>query len=219
MVAAGSVVPPGMQVPPQSLVMGLPGKVVRQVTQQDRDLVLRTAKHYVEYSRAYQQAYPAAKSQLPAGSAGTDVARLLRGLAVFDGLNEPELARVAGICRTVTYRQGQVITQQNADDSDLFVVRDGLLEVSVGEGGQGELPPHTVVHLGEGQVVGEIALIDHGPRSATVRCVSAACRLIVIERDDFEALCAAAHHIGLVVYRNLAADLSFKLRHRHLAQR
>jgi hypothetical protein len=42
--------------------------------------------------------------------------------------------------------------------------------------------------------------------------------VLVIEREAFEALCQAAHHIGLVVYRNLAADLSFKLRHRHLAQ-
>ncbi len=184
--------------------------------------MLRTAQHYVEYSRAYQLAYAAATGAgaQPADSAASlDLIRLLRGLAVFDGLNEAELARVAGICRTATYHQGQVITQQDAADSDLFVVRAGLLEISVGEGGQGELPPRTVVHLGEGQVVGEMALIDRGPRSATVRCVSQNCALIVIEREAFEALCAAAHHIGLVVYRNLAADLSFKLRHRHLAQR
>jgi CRP-like cAMP-binding protein len=76
-----------------------------------------------------------------------------------------------------------------------------------------------VVNLGEGQVVGEMALIDRGPRSATVRCVSATCSVMVIERDAFEQLATASHHIGLVVYRNLAADLSFKLRHRHLTQR
>ena len=38
------------------------------------------------------------------------------------------------------------------------------------------------------------------------------------EDFEFEALCQADHHIGMLVYRNLAADLSFKLRHRHLAQ-
>jgi len=56
-VAAGALVPPGMVVPPQSLVMGLPGKVVRPATAQDRELILRTAQHYVDYSRAYRQAY------------------------------------------------------------------------------------------------------------------------------------------------------------------
>ena len=57
LVAAGAVVPPGMVVPPQSLVMGLPAKVVRQVSEQDREMILRTAQHYVEYSRAYREAY------------------------------------------------------------------------------------------------------------------------------------------------------------------
>ena len=219
-VAAGTLVPPGMVVPPQSLVMGLPGKVVRQVTPHDHELVLATAQHYVDYARVYRQAYPAASSRMVAGSAASaDVTQLLHGLAIFDGLNETELERVSGICRSVTYVRGQVITQQGATEADMFVVRQGLLEISVGENAQGELPPQTVVNLGAGQVVGEMALIDRGPRSATARCVSETCNLIVIEREAFEALCAAAHHIGLVVYRNLAADLSFKLRHRHLARR
>ena len=219
-VAAGSVVTPGTVVPPQSMVMGLPAKVVRPVTAQDQALIRATAQHYIEFGRRYREAYGAAneKTGLPGGEASSDIVRLLRGLAVFEGLNDTELARVAGISRIETFSRSQMITEQGAGDSDLFVVRAGLLEISVGEAGQGALPPHTIVNLGEGQVVGEMALIDHGPRSATVRCVSETCSLIVIEREAFENLCAAAHHIGLIVYRNLAADLSFKLRHRHLAR-
>jgi len=56
-VAAGAVVTPGMIVPPQSMVMGLPAKVVRQVTEQDRELIQRTAEHYVEFGRRYREAY------------------------------------------------------------------------------------------------------------------------------------------------------------------
>jgi CRP-like cAMP-binding protein len=63
-----------------------------------------------------------------------------------------------------------------------------------------------------------MALVDRGPRSATVRCVTDA-TLNVIERDAFENLCQSSAQIGMVVYRNLAADLSFKLRHRHLSRR
>lgn len=221
-IAAGSVVPPGMIVPPQSMVMGLPGKVVRQATQHDIDLVRVTAQHYVEYGRLYRQVYGVSSgtSDVSENRLGDpETIRRLRGLAVFEGLNEAELVRVAEICTIKTYARGQVVTQQGSADSDVFVVRAGLLEISVGETGQGELPPHTIVNLGEGQVVGEMALIDHGPRSATVRCVSEACALIVMERDAFEKLCDAEHHIGLIVYRNLAADLTFKLRHRHLARR
>jgi CRP-like cAMP-binding protein len=144
---------------------------------------------------------------------------LLRGVPIFDGLSEAELQRVAAICREATFAKGEALTRQGDPGSEMYVVQSGLLEVRVGQLGTGTLPPHTVVNLGDGQVVGEMALLDHGPRSATVRCMTATCRVLVIEREAFEALCQSDHHIGMLVYRNLAADLSFKLRHRHLAQR
>jgi CRP-like cAMP-binding protein len=148
-----------------------------------------------------------------------EIVRLLRGVPIFEGLDEAELNRVAGICREATFAKGEVVTTQGAEGTEMYVIKSGLLEVRVGQLGTGLLPPHTVVNLGDGQVVGEMSLVDHGPRSATVRCATTECHVLVIERGAFEQLCAADHHIGLQVYRNLAADLSFKLRHRHLAQR
>jgi CRP/FNR family transcriptional regulator/CRP/FNR family cyclic AMP-dependent transcriptional regulator len=140
---------------------------------------------------------------------------LLKGVEMFEGLSEQELRRIAGICREAKYAKGQIVTSQGEAGDEMFIVRDGLVEVTVGEVGEG---PRTVVNLGTGQVVGEMALVDRGPRSATVRCVTDA-TLNVIERDAFENLCQSDAQIGMVVYRNLAADLSFKLRHRHLSRR
>ena len=144
-----------------------------------------------------------------------DTVELLKGVEIFEGLTEQELRRVAAICREAKYAKGQIVTAQGEEGDEMFVVRDGLVEVTVGEAGEG---PRTVVNLGTGQVVGEMALVDRGPRSATVRCVTDA-TLNVIERDAFERLCQSNAQIGMVVYRNLAADLSFKLRHRHLSRR
>jgi tetrahydrodipicolinate N-succinyltransferase len=107
-VAAGSVVTPPAVAPPHTLVMGLPAKVVRQVTAGDRELVRATADHYVEYARTYRQVYGA--SQPDEGNA--EILRLLRGLAVLDGLRETELSQVAGICQVKVYSRGQVITTQ-----------------------------------------------------------------------------------------------------------
>lgn len=227
LVAAGAVVPPGAQIPPGSVVMGLPAKVVRSVTDKDRARIRQTAEHYAEAGAQYRTTFGSAAPLLPlhppaAAGVGADAGqtiRLLRGLGVFDGLNDAELGRVAALCWLADYRQGDVVMQQGAAEAEIYIVRTGLLEVSVGELSQEGLPAHTVVNLGEGQVVGEMALIDHGPRSATVRCISGACTLLVMDRQAFEALCDADHHIGLVVYRNLAADLSFKMRHRHLTRR
>ena len=47
-VAAGTLVPEGFVVPPGSMVMGQPGKVIRRLTDADRDAVLDAARHYVE---------------------------------------------------------------------------------------------------------------------------------------------------------------------------
>jgi len=144
-----------------------------------------------------------------------DTVELLKGVDMFEGLTEQELRRVGAICREAKYAKGQIVTSQGEEGDEMFIVRDGLVEVTVGEAGEG---PRTVVNLGTGQVVGEMALVDRGPRSATVRCVTDA-MLNVIERDAFENLCQSSAQIGMVVYRNLAADLSFKLRHRHLSRR
>jgi carbonic anhydrase/acetyltransferase-like protein (isoleucine patch superfamily) len=52
-IGAGALVPPGADIPPGSVVLGIPGKVVRQVTDADRDLIQRTARNYVRLSREY----------------------------------------------------------------------------------------------------------------------------------------------------------------------
>lgn len=54
-IAAGSIVAPGSQVPPGSLVMGVPGKVVRQASSRDREMIERGAANYVGYKEAYRQ--------------------------------------------------------------------------------------------------------------------------------------------------------------------
>ncbi len=145
-----------------------------------------------------------------------EMVELLKGVEFFDGLTDAELERVAGICHEVHYRKGDTVTTQGEEGEEMYIVHDGLVEVTIGEGR--ESLPRTVVNLGTGQVVGEMALVDRGPRSATVRCVTDAV-VNAIGREAFEQLCQNDTRIGMIVYRNLAADLSFKLRHRHLTRR
>lgn len=53
LVAAGAVVLEGTVVPPGSLVAGVPAKVRRELTDEEREAVRRNASHYVERSREY----------------------------------------------------------------------------------------------------------------------------------------------------------------------
>jgi carbonic anhydrase/acetyltransferase-like protein (isoleucine patch superfamily) len=48
------VVPPGTRIPPNSLVMGMPGKIVRETTEDERALVLKQINELYTKSRQYK---------------------------------------------------------------------------------------------------------------------------------------------------------------------
>ena len=52
-IAAGSLIPEGKVVPPRSLVVGVPGKVLRLVSEDERAGLRRYAEHYYEYKETY----------------------------------------------------------------------------------------------------------------------------------------------------------------------
>lgn len=52
-IAAGTLIPEGMVVPPRSLVMGVPGKFRRQITEEEREGLRRYAANYYDYKETY----------------------------------------------------------------------------------------------------------------------------------------------------------------------
>lgn len=56
-VGAGALIPPDMRVPAGSLVLGSPGKVVRQLTEQDLRRIESGWRNYVEYRREYMEEF------------------------------------------------------------------------------------------------------------------------------------------------------------------
>jgi carbonic anhydrase/acetyltransferase-like protein (isoleucine patch superfamily) len=53
LIGAGAVVPPGMKVPPRSVVMGLPGKVIRTVTAEEIARTRTINERYRELAKRY----------------------------------------------------------------------------------------------------------------------------------------------------------------------
>ena len=52
-IAAGAVIPEKTTIPPNSLVAGVPGKVRRTLGDEDRELILKYAKNYLDYTAIY----------------------------------------------------------------------------------------------------------------------------------------------------------------------
>ncbi len=53
-IAASALIPEGMQIPPYSMVMGVPGKVRREITEDERERFKLNCKHYVELAEQYR---------------------------------------------------------------------------------------------------------------------------------------------------------------------
>jgi len=52
-IGAGAVVPEGMQIPPYSLVLGIPAKVVKSIGEDQKIKIIKNAEAYSELSKAY----------------------------------------------------------------------------------------------------------------------------------------------------------------------
>jgi CRP/FNR family cyclic AMP-dependent transcriptional regulator len=146
-----------------------------------------------------------------------ELKQILQGVDLFEGLTYEELEQVATICIERRFNPGELITKEGAQGNELFIITEGFVEILLG--GRPATSARVVVSLGPGQIIGEMALVDQGPRSASVRATSKPTVVQAIQRADLEALCQDETRIGYIIMRNLAADLSFKMRHRNLLER
>ena len=147
---------------------------------------------------------------------------LLKEVDIFNGLTDQQLEKVATRCREVEFNQGGIILHESEQSKEMYIIAEGEVEIAVGVITESHPLPAVdgevlIIRLGAGQIFGEMALVDQGLRSATVRCSASPTRLLIMQRDDFIALCEEDGHLGFTVMRNIAADVCFKLRSHNLA--
>jgi CRP/FNR family cyclic AMP-dependent transcriptional regulator len=138
---------------------------------------------------------------------------LLRNVEMFAGLSDEQLELLADRFEERTLERGDVLFKQGEQGDTMCLIQEGFLEV-VFEPQDGVEKP--LVRLGPGQSVGEMTLIDRGPRSATVWVISDRTQIASITREAFDTLCEANTDLGYQVMRNIAADLSFRMRFRDI---
>jgi CRP-like cAMP-binding protein len=89
-----------------------------------------------------------------------DAAENLSKVPIFSGVKDKDLKRLAQRMMERTFGEGETITEEGKSGVGFFVIEQGDATVSI----KGEI----VRTLGPGDWFGEIALIDDGPRSATI---------------------------------------------------
>jgi CRP/FNR family cyclic AMP-dependent transcriptional regulator len=103
----------------------------------------------------------------------------LKSIDLFSQIPGEDLARVAQIAEEIEFEAKEtVITEGELGDS-MYLIVAGRVQVAKGA--------RVVVELGERESVGEMAILDSEPRSATVRTLTPV-RALKIEREDFYEL-------------------------------
>jgi CRP-like cAMP-binding protein len=123
----------------------------------------------------------------------------LRQVALFNSCDDRELEAISRVVDEVTVPEGRVLIEEgSADCREAFIVLDGTVGVSV-RGVQ-------VAVVGPGGITGEMGVIDHERRSATVTTLSDV-GLLVVDARGLHAL-IEKHGVGWKLMR----ELGFRVR-------
>jgi len=104
---------------------------------------------------------------------------VLRAVPLFEGMTDRSVAAVADLAEAATYDTGDTLVREGEPGETFIVLTAG--EADVSQGGT------SIRTLSAGDFLGEISLIDGGPRTATVTATSPI-EALVIDRAGFRRL-------------------------------
>ena len=123
---------------------------------------------------------------------------LLRTVPLFAGLGDADLERVSTLADIIDLPADRLLMTQGQHGWEMFVLVSGSARI--------ERDGQSLGDRGPGEVLGEIALLDGGPRTATVT-LSEPSRLLVLARREFQALMDEFPDIRLRVLEAVAHRL------------
>lgn len=138
---------------------------------------------------------------------GVTEARAVEQSELANGMTPAQLAIFTALLRTRRFVSGETVVREGDAADTLFLITRGVIAVHLGDG-PGD---RRVASFSAGTMVGGMAFIDGGPRSATliaegdVECAS-------LEKADFEGLAADHPTIHARLLHNIAVSLAMKLR-------
>ena len=100
----------------------------------------------------------------------------LKNVPLFNACSKKELEKVAKAADEITMTEGSLIIDQGQTGREAFIILSG--DVTIKRSGR------KIAVLGAGDVVGELSLLDHGPRTASAICATD-CSLLVIDQRRF----------------------------------
>jgi signal transduction histidine kinase len=116
----------------------------------------------------------------------------------FNGLAEADLQEMAALTRLCAYPAGHVLCQEGAYEDVFYILAQGSAVISKTISPQeGE---RVLRIAGRGDLIGEMALVQNAPRSATVRATTD-CTVLEMNKQDFEAMLSRSPSMAINIIR------------------
>lgn len=138
-----------------------------------------------------------------------DLLAILAQVPLFAELTHRELKRVARISHQRRYAQGERLFQVGHPGAAMFVIRSGQVDIVIPQKDEGQ--DLVLASLSSGAFMGELALLDDSPRSASAIAAQDA-QAIAFFRSDFNKLIETEAAIGNKVLKALALIIGQRLK-------
>ena len=136
--------------------------------------------------------------------------KLVSKSTLFDGLSEVQISEIIKIAEDVSFNAGQSIMEEGDENQDIYILVEG--KVSIEKKAGAWVTVKIAISQQIGMMLGEMALIDNKPRSATVRAETPV-RLVSLGREKLEKFFEGNPEAMATIALNIARTLSNRLRH------
>jgi CRP-like cAMP-binding protein len=137
------------------------------------------------------------------GTAAEHRIAILKRIPFFAHLNYNELVKVVGLTQLARSAAGETFITEGEPGDELYVILAGEVEIIKGD--------QVIVALKAGAHIGEMALIDNAPRSASVRAKTDV-NLLVMRREEFFSIIRSEPVIATKLLWSFVQVLSGRLR-------
>jgi CRP/FNR family transcriptional regulator, cyclic AMP receptor protein len=132
-----------------------------------------------------------------------DLPSILRATSLLRSVPAEDLNAVAAASRLRSFRRGQIVFTRSDPGDTVIVVVSGRIKVTVRSADGGEL---TLAIVPPGGLLGELGVVDGGPRSADAETLEE-CQLLMIPREVIRDVCARVPAASQALTNSIAATL------------
>lgn len=145
---------------------------------------------------------------LPGDDPRSQIADMIVSLALFQDLEMKHVDLLARFVKPCRVREDAVLFQEGDEGSFMGLIVEGLAEVRKQNSEEESVK---VAVEGSGRMVGEMALVDGEPRSATARFVKSG-TMLLLSKESFDHILEQHPHLGVAILVRVCRLLSQRLR-------